>query len=67
MADDHRVIVGIDHPRHRHATLHDLVHAAGRRQPGSDVQELADPGLVGQESSGGCGERLCRTRVPVTG
>ena len=42
---DHRVVVCVDHPALRIDLMHDLVRVTDGRQPGADVDELADPAL----------------------
>ena len=49
MGDDDRVIVHVDHPRVGVELAHDLVHGTLGGQPHTDVEELADTGLGGQE------------------
>ena len=51
MQQHHRVIAGVDDPRVRRDGLRHLVGVAGRRQPGTHAQELADT-AVGVSSPG---------------
>jgi hypothetical protein len=54
---DQRIVVDIDDPRLRGHRLGDLMRIVRGGQPGTDVEELADPGLTGQEPHGAAEER----------
>jgi hypothetical protein len=61
--DRHRVVVDIDDPGIRGDGMGDLVDIAHGRQPGPDVEELADSG-GGQEPHGTAQERAVLQRRP---
>jgi hypothetical protein len=46
--DDDRVVIHVHNPRFAGGPLRDLVRIVERRQPGPEVEELPDAGLVGQ-------------------
>src|SRR6266542_493139 len=55
--DHHRVVVDVDDPGVRRGGLGDLVDVLLRGQPGPEVQELADAGVLGEEPHGPAEER----------
>ena len=60
MADHHRIVVDVDHPRIRRDLLGDLMHAVHGGQPGADVEELGDAGAPrrsARPARGTCGSR----------
>lgn len=52
VSENHRVVVDVHDPRVRDDPLGDLVDVLLRRQPGADVQELADALFPGQRGHG---------------
>jgi hypothetical protein len=65
VGEDDRVVVDVDDPRVGGGLLGDLVRVVRRGDAGADVEELADPGLLGQVADGAGEEPPVRLDPPA--